>query len=90
MQTEPEIRYLKSFILYTLFAVVTGMVVGMVQGAILGAIMGGVGVDVDTIQVTCGITGFLFGSVASFFVFRWIIRTQIVPQIAKHYENPVS
>lgn len=87
MQTEPEIRYLKSFILYTIIALITGMVVGAIQGAILGAILGGAGIDVRTIQITCGITGFVFGAVASFFIFRWIIRTQILPQLAKHYEQ---
>ena len=87
MKSEPDIRYLKSFILYTIVALITGTVVGALQGAILGAILGGAGIDIRTIQIICGITGFVFGAVASFFIFRWIIRTQILPQVAKHYEQ---
>ena len=87
MNTIPEIKYLKSFVLYTLIAVVVGVVVGAIQGAILGGILGASGVDIRTIQIVSGITGFIFGSVVSFFVFRQIIQTQIIPQIAKHYET---
>ncbi len=86
MNPIPEIKYLKSFVLYTLIAVVVGIVVGAIQGAILGGILGASGIDIRTIQIVCGITGFIFGSVVSFFVFRWIIQTQIIPQIAKRYE----
>ena len=86
MQTECEIRYLKSFILYTIASLISGMVVGAIQGGILGVILGIAGVDIPTIQLTCGITGFLFGAVVSFFIFRWIIRTQILPQLAKHHD----
>lgn len=86
MNSIPEIKYLKSFVLYTLIAVVVGIVVGAIQGAFLGGILGASGIDIRTIQIVCRITGFIFGSVVSFFVFRWIIQTQIIPQIAKHYE----
>ncbi len=86
MSSTPEIKYLKSFILYTLIAVVVSMVIGAIQGAIIGGVLGVSGVDIRTIQVVSGITGFIFGSVVSFFVFRWIIQTQIIPQIVKHYE----
>jgi ABC-type uncharacterized transport system permease subunit len=78
---DTEVRYLKSFVIYTLSAVVIGMVVGAIQGVVLGAIMGVAGVDVRTIQIICGITGFIFGSIVSFFVFRWVIRSQIIPQL---------
>ncbi|MEQ1935537.1 MAG: hypothetical protein ABL962_16885 [Fimbriimonadaceae bacterium] len=87
MPPEPEIRYLKSFVVYTLIATVTGLVIGMFQGAILGAALSIAGFDLHTVRTTCGITGFIVGVLISFFVFRWIIRTQILPQIAKHYEG---
>ncbi len=86
MNSIPKIKYLKSFVLYTLIAVVVGAVVGAIQGAILGAILGASGFDIQTIQIVSGIMGFILGSVVSFFVFRWIIQTQIIPQVAKHYE----
>ena len=81
MINDSEVRYFKSFIIYTLSALVIGMVVGAIQGVVLGGIMGAAGVDVRTIQITCGLTGFIFGSIVSFFVFRWVIRTQISPQL---------
>jgi ABC-type uncharacterized transport system permease subunit len=65
------------------------MVVGAVQGAVLGVIMGVAGVDVRTIQITCGITGFIFGSIVSFFAFRWVIRTQIIPQLTVTAPPPI-
>lgn len=86
MNPTPEIKYLKSFVLYTLIALVFGIIVGAIQGAILGGILGASGIDIKTIQIVSGITGFIFGSVVSFYVFRWIIQTQIIPQIAKQYE----
>ena len=88
MNQHPEIRYLKSFIIYTLSALVVGMVAGAVQGMILGGAMGAAGVDIRTIQITCGITGFVFGSIVSFFVFRWVIQTQILPQITATRPQP--
>lgn len=87
MNSVPELKYLKSFVLYTLIAVCVGAIIGAIQGVILGGILGASGVDMRTIQIVSGITGFIFGSVVSFFVFRWIIQTQIIPQIAKHYES---
>lgn len=81
MNQQTEILYLKSFIIYTLSALVVGMLAGAVQGMILGGVMGAAGMTVQTIQITCGITGFIFGSIISFFVFRWVIRTQILPQM---------
>jgi hypothetical protein len=86
MNPIPEIKYLKSFVIYTLIAVVVAAVVGAIQGVILGGILGASGVDIKTIQIITGLTGFIIGSVISFFVFRWIIQTHIIPQIAKHYE----
>ncbi|MDB6003935.1 MAG: hypothetical protein JWR15_922, partial [Prosthecobacter sp.] len=68
----------------------SGMLVGMIQGAVLGGMLGGAGVDLGTIRITCAITGFFFGTAVSFFVFRWIIQTQIVPQIARHYAPQVT
>ena len=88
MIIDSDVRYLKSFIIYTLSAVVIGMVVGAIQGVVLGGIMGAAGVDLRTIQITCGITGFIFGSIVSFFVFRWVIRTQIIPQLVATSQPP--
>ncbi|MCC5846362.1 MAG: hypothetical protein JJU05_19100 [Verrucomicrobia bacterium] len=90
MNAKPEIKYFKSFVVYTLVALFGGAVVGAIQGAILGGILAATGSDLSTIQMVSGISGFLFGTIISFFVYRWVIRTQIIPQVAKYYEinNP--
>ena len=87
MKPKTEIKYLKSFIIYTIIAVIAGLVVGAIQGAILGGILGASGVDLPTIQIISAISGFIFGSIVSFFVFRWVIQTQIIPQLANEYKE---
>jgi ABC-type uncharacterized transport system permease subunit len=89
MINDSEVRYLKSFIIYTLSALIIGIVGGAIQGGVLGGIMGVAGVDVHTIQITCGLTGFIFGTFISFFVFRWVIRTQIIPQLVASAPPPI-
>ena len=86
MNPTPDIKYLKSFVHYALIAFVVSFVTGAIIGAILGGVLGTLGVNIRTIQIICGIVGFFFGSVVSFFVFRWVIQNQIIPQITKHYE----
>ena len=82
----PELNYLKSFIIYTIISIILGAVVGAIQGGIIGFMLGASGVDIQTIQIICGSTGFIISSIVSFFIFRWVIKTQIIPQIAEHYE----
>ncbi len=85
-----ELKYLKPFIIYNLISVIAGCLIGGVQGAILGAILGMFGVDVETIVTVTTITGAICGTIVSFFVFRWTIKTQIIPQLIKSIENDSS
>lgn len=87
MNSIPQVKYLKSFICYTLVAIVGAIGIGAIQGGILGAILGISGVDLRTIPIICGITGSIFGLIVSFFVFRWIIKNQIIPQVTEHYNR---
>ena len=78
-----EIRYLKSFVIYVLLATIISMASGIVVGMLLGFILGIAGFDLKIIQIICGIAGFIVGTVISFFVFRWVIQTQILPQVSR-------
>jgi uncharacterized protein HemY len=87
MNSIPEIKYLKSFVLYTLMAFFVGVVAVAIQGATFGGGLGVLGIDIPTMQIIFGIAGLIFALVFSFFVFRLVIQTLIIPQIAKHYEG---
>ena len=60
MKTEiKEADYIKAFFLFWLCATVAGFIGGAIIGGILGAAMGVAGVPIRTIQIICGIAGFL-------------------------------
>jgi hypothetical protein len=75
-----EIKFLKAYLIYTIVGVLVGAIAGALQGAILGTILGILGYT-ENIPIITGITGFLFGIVISFFVFRWSIRQFILTQL---------
>ncbi len=90
MNSIPEIKYLKSFVLYNLMAFFVGVVAVAIQGVTFGGSLGVLGIDMPTMQIVSGTAGLIFALVFSFFVFRLVIQTLIIPQIAKHYEESVN
>jgi len=85
-----NIRYFKSFIIYAFLGLAANAGVGFIQEAILGGIMRGLGVEIGTIQRTCGIMEFILGGIVSFLIFRWVVRTLIVPQVILQCGNQES
>ena len=81
---KPEIKetdYIKAWSLFWLCATVAGLICGAVIGAILGAAMGAAGVPIPTIQVVCGIAGFLVSIPISYLFFRIFVSRFIVQKL---------
>ena len=78
MKTEiKEADYIKAFFLFWLCATVAGFIGGAIIGAILGAAMGVAGVPIPTIQIVCGIAGFLVSIPISYLFFRVFVSRLI-------------
>ena len=81
---KPEIKeadYIKAFFLFWLCATVAGFIAGAIIGGILGAAMGVAGVPVRTIQIICGIAGFLVSVPLSYLFFRIFVARFIVQKL---------
>ena len=81
---KPEIKesdYLKAWFLFWLCATVGGFIGGAIIGGILGAAMGVAGVPIRTIQIICGIAGFLLSVPLSYLFFRIFVSRCIVQKL---------
>lgn len=76
-----EIKFLKAYVLYVLVGFIAGAIIGAIQGFILGLILGIAGYPIEKIPIITGTTGFCFGVIISFFVFRWSIQKFILTQL---------
>lgn len=83
-----EIRYLKAYLIYTVCATLAGFAAGAFQGFLLGVALALAGVPTQRISLITGITGFFAGALVGFFVFRWSIRTFVLPQLARQRAAP--
>lgn len=82
-----EIKYFKTWMIYTAVSLLGGFVAGAVQAFILGLILSLVKVPLDIISRTTAITGFIAGLIISFFVFKWSVKKFILPQTAEKQES---
>ena len=63
---------------FWLSSFVGGVIVGGLGGFIAGAILGAAGVDLRTIEIYCGIQGFILAVALSYVLFRVFVERLIV------------
>lgn len=84
-----NIKYIKTWVIYTLISLLGGFIVGAVQGFILGLILSLCKVSFEVISKTTAVTGFVAGLLVSFFVFKWSIEKFILLKTTEEQEtNP--
>lgn len=82
-----NIKYIKTWAIYTVISLLGGFVAGAVQAFILGLILSLVKVPLDIISGTTAFTGFIAGLIVSFFVFKWGVKKFILPQTIERQES---
>ena len=90
---KPELKeadYIKAWFLFWLCATVAGFIGGAIIGGILGAAMGVAGVPIRTIQIICGIAGFLISVPLSYLFFRIFVSRCIVQKLTTFVPDAVS
>jgi ABC-type uncharacterized transport system permease subunit len=90
---KPELKetdYVKAWILSWLCSTVAAFIVGAIVGAVLGAAMGMAGVPIRTIQIICGIAGFLVSIPLSYLFFRIFVSRFIVQKLTDFVPNPAA
>ncbi len=90
---KPEIKesdYIKAWALSWLCYTVAAFIVGAIVGAVLGAAMGMAGMPIRTIQIICGIAGFLVSIPVSYLFFRIFVSRFIVQKITDVVSNPLN
>ena len=89
---KPEIKesdYIKAWVFSWLCSTVAAFIVGAIVGAVLGAAMGMAGVPIRTIQVVCGIAGFLVSIPLSYLFFRIFVSRFIVQKLTDLVSAPI-
>ena len=89
----PEIKetdYLKAWALSWLCSTLAAFITGAIVGGVLGAAMGMAGVPIRTIQIVCGIAGFLVSIPLSYLFFRIFVSRFIVQKLTDLMAAPVT
>lgn len=82
-----DIKYFKTWIIYTLISILAAFVAGAIQGSIIGFLLGLIGIHLETISKITSITGIIAGTVISFFIFKWTINKFIVVNLISKNKN---